>query len=257
MQPKQRVQLEPAYLLHQRDFRDSSRILELLTRDHGRVCLFAHGSRRAGSPLAALLQPFVPLLISWSGSGDGGTLTGCEPAAPRALLAPSVLMSGFYLSELVLKLLGREDPHPDVYECYTLALAGLGESESRSLRLFEKRLLEALGFGIDYTRLAASGEPIAPDRYYHVRAERGVTGVASVAGASDVFSGRELLSLAAEDLGDDASLASAKRLLRAALEGPLDGREIRTRGVARALRSATQRMPDRPGDNDDNEGSAR
>ena len=240
MQNARRIQLEPGFLLHQRDFRDSSRIVEFLTRDHGRICLFARGVRRAGSPLAALLQPFAPLLLSWSGSGDGGTLSACEAAGPRSSLPAAVLMSGFYLNELLLKLLGREDSHPDVFEVYALALAGLAApgEEQRALRLFEKRLLESLGFGIDYTHLAASGEAICADAYYHVRAERGVTGRADRPGGEGVFAGRELLSFAAEELADAASLAAAKRLMRAALDAPLDGREIRTRTVARAVRAA-------------------
>jgi DNA repair protein RecO (recombination protein O) len=239
MHQPRRVLLEPAFLLHQRDFRDSSRIIECFARDRGRVCLFAKGVRRPGSSLAALLQPFVPLLLSWSGPGDGGTLTAAELAAPPLALQPPALMSGFYLNELILKLLAREDPHPDVYEAYTLALASLGDpgGESRALRLFEKQLLDALGVGLDYAREAGSGEPVRPDAYYHVREERGVVRVAAEPDFATDYRGCDLLSLAAEDLADAASLAAAKRLLRAALSGPLDGRELTTRAVARALRA--------------------
>jgi DNA repair protein RecO (recombination protein O) len=238
-----RVEFQPAFLLHQREFRDSGRILELVTRDHGRVALFARGVRRAGSPLAALLQPFVPLSVSWSGPGDGGTLRACEPAGPRPPLPPAVLMSGFYLNELVMRVLAREDPHPDIFECYVLALGALAVpgGEARALRLFEKRLLEALGLGIDYAHLAAGGESVRPDAYYHVRAEHGVVGEASGPGSREAYAGRALLSLAAEELADPESLAAARRLLGAALEQPLDGREIRTRRVARALRGAGRR----------------
>jgi len=239
MNPARRVLLEPAYLLHQRDFRDSSRIVECYGRDHGRVCLFAKGVRRSGSSLAALLQPFVPLLLSWSGPGDGGTLTAAEPAGSPLALPRSALMSGFYLNELILKLLAREDPHPGIYESYAQALAGLAapDGESRALRLFEKQLLEALGLGLDYAREAGSGEPVRPGAYYHVRAERGVVRAAAEPDPATDYRGCDLLSLAAEELADAASLAAAKRLLRAALDGPLEGRELTTRAVARAVRA--------------------
>jgi DNA repair protein RecO (recombination protein O) len=239
MRPSRRVLLEPAYLLHQRDWRDSSRISEFFTRDHGRIALFARGVRRAGSAYAALLQPFVPLLVSWSGSGDGGSFIGAELAAAPAPLAPACLMSGFYLNELVLTLLGREDPHPDVHDAYVQALAGLADpaTEHRALRLFEKRLLDALGVGIDYAHLTDSGARVEPDTYYHVRMERGVVGTADDPAAPTAYRGADLLSLAAEELGDPASLAAARRLLRAGLEGPLDGRPLASRAVARAVKT--------------------
>jgi DNA repair protein RecO (recombination protein O) len=234
-----RVLLEPAYLLHQRDWRDSSRIAEFFTRDHGRVALFAKGVRRPGSAYAALLQPFVPLLVSWSGSGDGGTLTGAELAGSPVVVAPECLMSGFYMNELVLKLMERVDPHPDIHEAYALSLASLADpaAEHRALRLFEKRLLDALGLGIDYSHLAADGARVEPDRYYHVDPERGVTGPAERPDAPGACRGTDLLALAGEELAGTASLATARRLLGAALAAALDGRELASRKVARALRS--------------------
>lgn len=243
MKSTRRVLLEPAFLLHQRDFRDSSRIIEFFARDHGRVCLFARGVRRPGGALAAVLQPFVPLLLSWSGPGDGGNLTAAELAGMPTQLPAGALMSGFYLNELILKLLGREDPYPDVHEAYGLALAGLAAApgEGRALRIFEKRLLDSLGLGLDYARIAASGEPVRADAYYHVRAERGVVEAAAGSDPAHTFRGAELLSLAAEELADADSLAAAKQLLRAALEGPLDGRELTTRTVARAVRAGARR----------------
>jgi DNA repair protein RecO (recombination protein O) len=239
MRNSSRVQLVPAFLLHQRAWRDSSRIIEFLARDHGRVVLFAKGVRRAGSSLGAVLQPFAPLVLSWVGSGDGGTLTGAEFDGEPLRLPPARLMSGYYLNELLLRLLGREDPHPQVYCAYREALAGLGRdaSQSRVLRLFEKRLLDALGLGVDYAHLLADGAPVRADAYYHVAPARGVLGLAARADAASACHGAELLSLAAEQLEDPASLATARRLLSAALAGPLDGHELASRRVARAVRA--------------------
>ncbi len=238
MTAARRVLLEPAYLLHQRDWRDSSRIVEFFTRDHGRVALFAKGVRRQGSAYASLLQPFVPLLVSWVGSGDGGTLTGAELAGSPVLVAPQCLMSGFYMNELVLKLMARVDPHPDIHEAYALSLASLADpaAEHRALRLFEKRLLDALGLGLDYSHLAADGARVLADRYYYVDPDRGVTGLAADADSAGACLGADLLALAAEELGG-TSLATARRLLGAALSAALDGRELESRKVARAVRS--------------------
>jgi DNA repair protein RecO (recombination protein O) len=238
MTAARRVQLEPAYLLHQRDWRDSSRIVELFSRDHGRVTLFAKGVRRAGSGWPAVLLPFVPLLVSWSGSGDGGTLTAAELAGRPVPVAPACLMSAFYLNELVLKLLAREDPHPDVHEAYALALAALSEpaTEHRALRLFEKRLLEATGVGLDYGHLVGSGSRLEPDTYYHVDPARGVTGIARGADDPRACRGADLLSLGGEELSSASSLAVARRVLRGAIDTALDGRELASRRVARAVR---------------------
>ena len=162
-----RVELEPAYLLHQRDWRDSSRIIEFYARDHGRIALFAKGVRRPGSGLGAVLRPFVPMLLTWQGSGDGGTLVAAEAPEVTSLVAPACLMSGFYLNELLLKLLGREDPHPDVFEFYGTSLRQLQSpaDERRVLRIFEKRFLDALGFGIDYAHCLATGDASLPGAF--------------------------------------------------------------------------------------------
>ena len=264
MKSSRRVALEPAYLLHHRAWRDSSRVVELLTRDRGRVSLFAKGARRAGNAWRAVLQPFAPLLVSWSGPGDGGTLTAAEFSGAVPGLPPARLLSGFYLNELLLKLLSHEDPHPEVFEYYAAALAELAtpaaavleppsapappvEHEARTLRLFEKRLLDALGLGLDYAHLAGGGERLAPDAYYHVQLQHGVVGVGAAPAAfadrpgarpaGGLFRGAHLLSLAAEELADAGALATARQLLREALAAPLDGREIASRGVARALRA--------------------
>lgn len=232
-----RIELEPAFLLHQRAWRDSSRIVEFFSRDHGRIALFAKGVRRSGSGLVALLQPFVPLLVSWSGNADGGTLIGADLATtPVALPAPR-LMSGFYLNELLLKLLAREDPHPDVFEAYGLALDGLRtlDDERRTLRVFEKRLLEATGFGLDYAHELATGERVEAGRDYHVDPGHGVRGLAAHRDAPGTYAGADLLSLAAEDLRSESAQGAARRLLGAVIDAALDGRELSSRRVARAV----------------------
>jgi DNA repair protein RecO (recombination protein O) len=233
-----RVELEPAYLLHQRDWRDSSRIIEFYARDHGRIALFAKGVRRPGSGLGAVLRPFVPILLTWQGSGDGGTLITAEAPSVTSPVAPACLMSGFYLNELLLKLLGREDPHPDVFEFYGATLRQLGDpaAERLALRLFEKRFLDALGFGIDYAHCLATGDGVQSERYYRVDPQQGVVGE-TTASHPAAISGEDLLALAGESLCSEAQLLMARRLLGSTLEAVLDGRELHSRRVARAVKT--------------------
>lgn len=238
MNTGRRVLLEPAFLLHHRPFRDSSRILELLTRTHGRVTLFARGSRRPTSALRAALQPFQPLLVSWSGRADGGQLTGAELAGLAAALPPARLMSAFYLNELLMKLLPREDTHPEVFDAYAGALESLriGPAEQPALRLFEKQLLESLGYGLELEREARSGEPVEPASYYHFRPDRGPLQVREAEPPPHAFRGSELLALARGRLEDPADLRAARRLLRDALDACLDGGTLRSREVMLAMR---------------------
>src|SRR5579885_1312881 len=121
----QRVRLASGYVLHHSPYRDTSRILEVLTRDHGRLTLFARGVRGPKSRLAALLQPFQPLLLSWSGRGEAPQLTGAEPQGMLRRLPADRLLAAFYLNELILKLTTRHDPHPALYDAYHRALETL------------------------------------------------------------------------------------------------------------------------------------
>jgi DNA repair protein RecO (recombination protein O) len=235
-----RVQLEPAYLLHHYAWRDSSRILELMTRSQGRVSVFARAARRGGSTLPATLQPFGELLVSWTSRGDAGQLTGAERVRAPAALAGDHLMSAFYANELLIKLLPRHDPHPALFDAYATLLNRLhgGDGQqARALRLFEKRLLDELGWGLSLESDAGSGSPLEPLRSYRYRIDGGPEVIDGVAEGTLVFSGASLLSLAREELGDERSLADARRLLRAALDQCLEGRPLRTREVLIAMRA--------------------
>ena len=229
--------LEPAWLLHHRPWSDTSRILELMSRDHGRVTLFAHGARRPKSPLRAVLRPFVPLLVSWSGRGDGGTLTSAEAAGPPPALAPAALLPAYYLNELLLKLLAREDRHEAVYEAYGIALAELaGGAEAAALRRFERSLLDELGYGIDLTREAASGKPLEAAGYYHFLAGRGVLAVRDGDPGPDCLAGRDLLAVARGDYVRPAAQRAARGVYGAAIAYCLEGRGLASREVMLAMR---------------------
>jgi DNA repair protein RecO (recombination protein O) len=149
-------------------------------------------------------------------------------------------MSGFYANELLLKLLQRNDPHPELFDAYALLVGRLyapGQDPSRALRLFEKRLLDELGWGLNLEHEATSGDPLEPGRSYRYRIEGGAEPIDGVAEGTLIICGASLLSLAREELGDPRSLADARRLLRAALDRLLDGRPLRTREVLLEMRA--------------------
>ena len=237
---KARAQLACGFLLHQRPYRDSSLILELFVRDHGRLSAFAHAARGPRSRFAGL-QPFRPLLLSWSGRGESPTLSAAEDAgAPPPPFPPERILSAFYLNELLLKLTVPHDPQPELYAHYATTLARLRALEPLDavLRHFEKHLLDLLGYGNDL-RCEAGGRAVAADAYYHFRPGAGLwlsEAVESGESGAGLVQGRVLLALAADEpLADPEGRRQARLVLRAALDHCLDGRELRARTVAHAV----------------------
>jgi len=223
-----RVHIAPAYILHHRPYRETSRILDVLTRDYGRLTLFARGVRGPKPKLAATLQPFTPLLASWSGRGEAAQLTGAELAGESRAVPAPVLMSAFYLNELLLKLTWHHDALPPVFDAYHGALVDLkaGLPAAPILRIFEKRLLDALGFGLDLSGLEAGA-------HYQYRPHQGLRRASPE--LPDALPGGSLLELAHERIESPRALDDSRRLLRLAIDHCLEGRPLVTRGVARAI----------------------
>jgi DNA repair protein RecO (recombination protein O) len=237
MSAPRRRQLEPAWLLHHRPWSDTSRILDLFTRGHGRVTLFAHGSRRPKSALRAVLRPFAPLLVSWSGRGDGGTLTAAEAGGAAAALPGEELLSGFYLNELLLKLLPREEAHESVFDAYAGAVRALAAgSRAEALRAFERGLLEELGYGVDLAHEADSGRAVEGDRYYHFEPGRGVLAVRDANRPPDAHAGRAVLAVARGEFGLPEAQRAARGIFGAAIAHCLEGRGLASREVLLAVR---------------------
>ncbi|NNM61947.1 MAG: DNA repair protein RecO [Steroidobacteraceae bacterium] len=230
MRESRRVWLTPAYVLHHHAYRDTSRILEVFTAEHGRLSLFARGVAGPKSKLGPVLRPFQRLLVSWSGVTDACRLVGAEIDGPPAALPPGRLMSGFYLNELLLKLTERGDPNPAIFDGYAGTISALGDSpdEEACLRRFEKGLLEALGYGLSLTH-TDEGRPIEPEMHYLFQPQRGAR--ACVAEAPDAVYGRSLAELDAGAFSGPQSLRDAKRVLRAAIDVCLEGRPLNSRHI--------------------------
>lgn len=233
MTDKEIVQLEAGFVLHQRPYRNTSQLVDCLTENYGVVTLVARGSRRPGAGRRAVLQPFSSLFVSWVRRGELGRLTHAEAKPPAVILSGEALLAGFYLNELLLRLMARGDPNAPVYSCYSRCLADLADlsGTSRALRIFELRFLEGLGYGIGLEQDAETGEPIRPDGRYRFEPEHGVSIQEASATGPDIFSGRELISLREERLDDEDSVKAAKRLLKRVLRIYLGERPLSTRSV--------------------------
>jgi DNA repair protein RecO (recombination protein O) len=233
MSDSERVLLEHGFVLHQRAYRNTSQLLECLTEQHGRVGLVARGSRRATSGQRALLQPFVPLRLSWVKRGELGGLTHVEAAAASCELTGQHLLAGYYANELLLRLTARDDPNPAIFSCYSRCLAELadGAPVARTMRIFERGLLAALGYGLELDSEAATGEPVRAERSYAYEAEHGLRATAFGDPDDELFSGRELISLREHVLDDEQSLRAAQRLLGRVLRLYLGERPLKSRLV--------------------------
>jgi len=232
-----RINNEPGFVLHTYPFKETSVVAEIFTRGHGRVALIARGARRPASALRGLMQPFTPLLLSWFGKAELKTLHAAEWQG--GLVAPQgrALMCGFYLNELLLRLLARGDAHEVLYDRYVDTLDQLaGESTidfERILRRFEKSLLSEIGYGATFDVDAESGVAIDPNARYVFQPERGAMRAAGQPGCP--VSGRTLLDLAEDRFDRPATLAEAKMLMRALINHTLGTKPLYTRQLLREL----------------------
>jgi DNA repair protein RecO (recombination protein O) len=242
---------EASFVLHSYPYRETSVIVEALTATRGRVALVARGAKRPRSELRGLLQAFQPLRLSWSGAGELKTLVRAEWLGGLPLVVGSALLCGFYLNELLLKLLPREDAHPRLFDAYEAALRELasGAEQAPVLRRFELRLLAELGYALALTHEADTGRPIDPGARYYYAFDRGPRSVAAEPGRRYLqVRGATLLALAQEDFSAPDAAAEAKRLMREALDYYLERRAIVSRRVVRDLLTLEEEEDRRAGE---------
>lgn len=228
---------QPAFVLHTYPFRETSLIVEAYARDHGRVALVARGARRSKSSLRGLLLPFQPLLLSWTGKSELRTLTRAEWQGAYSPLKGQPLICGFYLNELLLKLLPRDDPHERLFEAYACTLTELHgyPDQSALLRRFELALLSELGYAVVLDRDVERDEPVARERSYVYVFERG-----PVAGGSPLqngveLSGQTLLDMQSGQFTSAVTQQESKALMRALINYYLGSQVLHTRQLMRDL----------------------
>lgn len=255
--------MQAAFVLHSHDWSESSLIVELFTRDNGRVVAAAKGAKRPTSQLRALLMPFQRIQVQFArGRGDDTaevrTLRGAEWAGGEATMRGAAWFAGFYVNELLLRLLAREDPHPALFDAYALTLHALGGDEATSeaaLRAFELWLLREGGVLPALDRTTLTQAPLQDARRYVLRAEQGLAEAAAddggIGGATCRALHAALQQPAADAAGAFAALQSAcagelaalKAQLRGQLHYHLAGARLRTREVM----IESQRLLERPG----------
>ncbi len=234
-----RVSLQRAHVLHGRDYRDSSRILEVFTPDYGRLSVLAkgvRGGRKSAAARAAQLQPMRPLLLSFSGKADLKTLTAVESDGPLRALPGERLYSGLYMNELLVRLLHRFDPHPVLYQQYHAALERLELVDANDIELvlrgFEYQLLEEIGYGFDLGSDGVLGEPLQDGSWYNYHQEHGMVNQGRQRGSGQAYLGADLLALQQGEFTPRVRQA-AKQLMREVLAGHLGETPLRSRSLFR------------------------
>jgi len=231
-----RQESREAFVLHGYAYRETSLLVEVFSRTFGRVSMVARGARSPRSPLRGVLLAFQPLALSWFGKGEVRTLARAEWVGGQPLLQGEVLLCGFYINELLLRLLPREDPHESLFEQYQAALRRLTEraDSAAALRSFERALLKELGYAMTLERDSASGSAIDAAKSYAYDPERGPI-EASGGPAQPLVSGRTLLAMARDDYSDPVTQLQAKLLMRTLLNHRLDHQPLKSREIFKDL----------------------
>lgn len=225
-----RIEPQAGWVVHRRPWRESSLLIEFFTREYGRLGLVARAARSARSAWRGLAEPFIPLSAGWSRRGEMGTLTALEAAGSRHVLGGRALYCGLYANELLLRLLGRDDPHPEVFDAYgelLLGLSGRAMAQSLLLRRFELALLTGMGVAPDLETDALSGEPIVAGGRYHLQPEAGFA--AAPPSTRNAWSGASIQALARGYTDDRDRAREMREIMRTLIDQQLGGRELASR----------------------------
>ena len=254
-----RIDGQMAFVLHAHPFSETSLVVDVFSRDYGRLPLLARGARRPRSLMRGNLMAFAPLELAWFGGGEVKTLAKAEWLGGMPLLSGRCLLLGYYLNELLVKLLPRDDAHPQLFDAYSDALRALsnGAEDTPELRRFEQALLKELGYGLTLDVDAKSGDKVHAEKEYIYWIERGpVEHVASSVGAGvecrlciadplhrrkgilcetpvslPSIIGKTLLDMVADDYTDARTRAESKGLMRQLIAHHLSGKPLQSRRV--------------------------
>ena len=231
-----KVSFESAYILHSRPYRDNSLLIDIFSRSHGRIGAVARGAKQPKSKFNGLLQPFGLLRLSWSGKGELMTLTDAEQEHAALSLKSKQLISGFYVNELLTRMLQRHDPHQTLFDVYheTLCMLEKGDYDEPVLRRFEFYLLQETGYGLNLDHDVETGEEIQEQARYCYYVEHGPVKMAGTDRANDgiMIDGHTLLAIRDQRLEDTTQLKQAKQLMRAIIARQLGDKPLYSRELA-------------------------
>lgn len=227
-----RVSSEPAFVLHARDYGETSLLVELFTPNYGRVSAIAKGARKARSRYGGTINMFQRFLIGWSGRTELVTLTNHETVSGPLALSGKAIYCGFYLNELILKLLHRYDAHPELFDRYCQTLDELENSYDESvLRIFEKYLLSEIGYALLLDHCVGENQPIEAQQLYQYIVDRGPVALGpneKAAGGIEI-SGKSLIAFQEESMNDELVKKEVKKLTRSVINYHLSGKPLNSR----------------------------
>jgi DNA repair protein RecO (recombination protein O) len=228
--------LRSAYVLHQRSYRETSLLVDVFSEEGGRLRVLAKGAKRGRAAWSGLLQPFVPLSLSWSGRGELPVLSAAEPRGSGIPLSGRSLFCGIYMNELLLRFLSAHDPHEQVFADYEESLRRLAGAEPMDevLRFFELALLEEIGYGLELELALPGPAPILPEKHYLYIPEAGPR---EIEPGMEAVRGSTLLGLKAGHLEGDVEHREAKRLMRRIIDHHLGGTPLKSRDLFKSPKS--------------------
>jgi DNA repair protein RecO (recombination protein O) len=245
--PKERVEQASAFVLHSIAWKETSLIVDIFTRDYGKISVVAKGAKRPNSVLRAVNLAFQPIRISWLGANELRTLTKAEWQGGLPAPQGTALLCSFYLNELLVRLLARDDPYPNLFDAYHLALSQLAADPSQVsdiLRRFEWALLRETGYAIDLEH-DQNGQAVMPSEQYRLIPAQGLVRQTktqaragyhlSQANQGLILEGRQVLAIASENFSDPATATKAKAMMRLLMSVPLEGQSLKTRQILRDL----------------------
>jgi DNA repair protein RecO (recombination protein O) len=231
-----KVELTPCYILHRRDYRESSLILEVISKEYGRVSLIAKGAKRNKKQQGINYNLYQKYLMSWVIKTELGTLIDVELASGMNSLTPQQMMTGFYMNEIILRLLHKHESHPELFDSYDSTVVKLSTNvpEESLLRYFEKTLLQSLGYGVVFDQDLITGNPILADENYYYRLDFGPSSDPQDNRPGVAVSGKTLIELDKETLTDAQNKQEAKILLRSLLNQYLGDKPLASRQLYQA-----------------------
>jgi DNA repair protein RecO (recombination protein O) len=229
-----------AFVLHSYPYKETSLIVDVFTAEQGRMAMVAKGAKRPASNLRGALLSLQPIEIVFTGRGEVKTLTQATWLPGQPWITGKALMCGMYLNELIIKLVPREDPHPELFESYAATLLTLAASDEHSaiLREFETTLLAELGYGLQLESDIRTDKPLVADVLYRYDPLSGP----SENGAGMLVSGGVLLALGKGRFESNSIAAEARDFVRRIIQFHLERRNLRSSDVLHDLHELSERL---------------
>lgn len=230
------VELTPCFILHSRPYLESSLILDIFSREYGRLHLIAKGAKREKSAFSGFLQPYQRLLMAWRGKSELMTLVDVEADIEPYELSDVRTIAGFYVNELLVRLLHQHESHPELFDFYDKAILDLSVAESIDavLRIFEKGLLESLGYGLVLDHDVDDGQVVEADKKYYYLIDSGPMKQTPLTENYIEITGNCLLALEKGSLESRSELEESKRLMRFILQNHLGTKPLASRALYKA-----------------------